>query len=261
MAKRKKKHKRSPGRGIGVLVILLLFLMAAVLILEQLKTRVPEVFYRPEDFVWEDGRLTCVSAETSPGIDVSYYQGQIDWEQVKASGIEFAFVRVGYRSSANGSVCADEMAQRNLAGAAAAGLKVGAYFFSQALNPQEAVEEAAFAVSMVKDYHLDLPIAYDWEFVDEDARTEGMTKDALMECVDAFCATVEAAGYESMVYFNRDLSRRMLDVDRLGDRPIWFAMYDTHPDAPRKPDYWQYTDEGTVPGIEGYVDLNLYFVE
>ena len=256
MAKRKRK-KNNPLAGLGGFVVLLLFLMAAILIVDQVKTA--GIGFTAEDFVWDGERMTCLSVQTVTGIDVSYYQGQIDWDQVKASGIEFAFVRVGYRSSQDGSLLADEMGQRNLAEAKRAGLRVGVYFFSQALTAEEARQEAEFALELVEGHDLDLPIAYDWEFVDEDARTRSMTKEALMDCVEAFCSVVEAQGYESLVYFNRDISRRMLNLDRL-DRPVWFAMYDSFPDLPRKPRYWQYTDQGTVSGIKGNVDLNLEFL-
>ena len=254
MAKRK-KNKR-PLAGLGPLVFALLFLYSAILIVDQVQTA--KNGFGPEDFYREGERLVCLSADAVTGIDVSYYQGQIDWPQVKASGIEFAFVRLGYRSADDGSLHIDETAQRNLTQAKEAGLLVGAYFFSQAVTPVEASQEAEFALEILADYELDLPLAYDWEIVDQGARTQGMTKENLMACVDVFCTKVEAAGYDSLVYFNRDISRRLLDLDRL-HREIWFAMYDSYPDLPQKPRYWQYTDEGKVPGIQGNVDLNLGF--
>lgn len=214
---------------------------------------------KPEDFLWENGRLTCLTRESVPGIDVSYYQGDVDWEQVRSSGVEFAFIRLGYRGARDGVLHEDEKAQQNLQNARAAGVKVGAYFFSQALTPEEAREEAAYALEILKDFTPDLPIAYDWEYMEGTARTDGMTGDALMECVHAFCETVESAGYDPMVYFNLDLSETLLDVPELSRYPFWFAMYDTAPTLAWMPSYWQYTDEGKVPGIEGDVDLNLYF--
>lgn len=257
MAKRKRKRGRPLGRLVGLLLIVLVLLVMVVPLMEA-----PEGNpYTAEDFAWQDGRMQYLNGEALHGIDVSYYQQAVDWEQVKASGIDFVFVRVGYRSTSDGTIYPDEMAEKNLAGAKEAGLKVGAYFFSQALNPAEALEEAHFALSMVKDCKLDLPLAYDWEFYSKEARTNDMDSETLMNCIQAFCTAVELAGHDSMVYFNRDLSQRMLDVERLGSRNIWFAMYDSYPDAPCKPDYWQYSDEGSVPGIDGPVDLNLYFPE
>lgn len=257
----KRRHRKRKDQPVIRLLLALVLLLIALPFLGKLwkqEPLLPQINpYRPEDFAYEDGRMVCLTSESVPGIDVSYYQGKIDWNKVRQSGIEFAFIRVGYRSAADGMIYEDQTARRNLQEASAAGIKVGAYFFSQALSPEQAVEEAKFAINIVKDYHLDLPLVYDWETVSS-TRTNGMTRQTLMNCVRAFCDEVEGAGFESMVYFNRDLSRTLLDVRRLTGIPVWFAMYDTYPDAPCKPDYWQYTDQGKVPGIEGYVDLNLY---
>lgn len=258
----KKRRRKKENHPIMQLLLVLVLLLLALPFLGKLwrqEPLLPQINpYRAEDFVYENGRMSCLTTESVPGIDVSYYQGDIDWQQVRQSGIEFAFIRVGYRSTADGLIYEDEMARKNLREAAAAGVKVGAYFFSQAMTPEEAAEEAKFAVNIVKEFKLDLPLAYDWETVSGSTRTDGMTRQTLMNCIRAFCNVVEGADFETMVYFNRDLSRTLLDVRRLSDIPVWFAMYDTYPDAPCKPDYWQYTDQGTVPGIKGYVDLNLY---
>lgn len=212
--------------------------------------------YKPEDFVYENGYLKCLTTESTLGIDVSRYQGDIDWAQVRSAGVEFVFVRVGYRSTKDGLIYEDPRAKENLRGAGEAGLKVGAYFFSQATSPQEAQEEAEFALSIVEGHELSLPIAYDWEFVE--GYETNMTRETLTACIHSFCSTVEGKGYEPMVYFNRDLADKLLDMKELTDYKIWFAMYDSYPDAPCKPDYWQYTQEGTVPGIQEPVDLNLF---
>lgn len=258
-AKKQKKQKNQPLARLVLCLMLLLGTFFAVVKLGGGEGLLPQINpYREEDFALEGGYLTCLTTDSCPGIDVSYYQGEIDWAQVRQSGIAFAFVRLGYRRSADGVLGVDERAAQNLRGASAAGIKVGAYFFSQATSAQEAREEARFALEILGDLPLDLPLAYDWETVEGSIRTDGMTRQTLTECVEAFCSEVEAAGYESMVYFNRDLSRTLLDIRKLGSRPVWFAMYDTYPDAPCKPDYWQYTDQGTVPGIKGYVDINLY---
>ena len=261
MAKRRRRKKKN--HALLRIVLALVLLVMAMPLLGKLRKQEPLLPqsnpFRAADFAYENGRMVCLSAESVPGIDVSYYQGKIDWEQVRQSGVEFAFIRVGYRSSADGLIYEDKTARQNLQQASAAGVKVGAYFFSQALSVKEAMEEAVFAIKVVKDYKLDLPLVYDWETVSGSNRTDGMTQETLTSCAKTFCSAVEAAGYDSMVYFNRDLSRTLLDVSKLTGIPVWFAMYDSYPDAPCKPDYWQYTDKGTVPGIEGYVDLNLYF--
>ena len=265
MAKKRKKKRSNRKKkqqfpvGLLIALVVLLGLLGAFALLRKPPDATPQpLTFQSGDFLWEDGRMHCTSRTSIPGIDVSYYQGHIDWEQVKASGIEFVFVRLGYRSSADGTLKQDQYAYQNLRGAAEVGLKVGAYFFSQALTPSEAVEEANFALSMLDDQALQMPLVFDWEEVS--SRTAGMTRQNLTDCVKAFCDTVEDAGYEPMVYYNRDVADRLLDLDNLTQYPVWFAMYNTdYPNAPGDIRCWQYTDRGSVPGIPGDVDLDLWF--
>lgn len=197
--------------------------------------------------------------EPIPGIDVSSHQGVIDWPAVAESGVEFAIIRLGYRSYRDGSLNIDEQAVYNLTEARAAGLKVGAYFFSQALNEEEAAEEAALALEILDGMELDLPLAYDWEYVAESARTGSMEKEALTACVHGFCGAAKAAGYEPMVYFNLDLSRTLLDVETVAGYDFWFAQYAEAPELDAPIRFWQYSDEGELPGITEKVDLNWYY--
>lgn len=190
------------------------------------------------------------------GIDVSSHQGQIDWQAVAESGVEFAMIRLGYRGYDSGTLHVDANAHQNLEGARAAGLKIGAYFFSQALTAQEAQEEAALALEVLDGMVLDLPLAYDWEYVADTARTGAMDGDTLLSCVEAFCASVE--DYEPMVYFNQELSRTLLDLEKIA-YPFWLAKYGDSLDVAYQVRMWQYTDSGTVPGIEGNVDMNYYY--
>lgn len=209
------------------------------------------------------GLSRCAPSEPPPprkkvaGIDVSSHQGAIDWAQVAQSGVEFAMIRLGYRGYDSGTLHIDQRAVENLAGAREAGLKIGAYFFSQALNPEEARQEAALALEVLDGIELDLPLAYDWEYVTESARTGKMTEAALTECVHAFCGAVERAGYEPMIYFNRELSRTLLDLSEMRRYPFWMAVYGDEPGLDVT--MWQYTDQGRLPGIEEAVDLNWYY--
>lgn len=209
------------------------------------------------------GLSRCAPSEPPPprkkvaGIDVSSHQGAIDWTQVAQSGVEFAMIRLGYRGYDSGTLHIDQRAAENLAGAREAGLKIGAYFFSQALNPEEARQEAALALEALGGIELDLPLAYDWEYVTESARTGKMTGAALTECVHAFCGAVEQAGYEPMIYFNRELSRTLLDLSEMRRYPFWMAVYGDEPGLDVT--MWQYTDQGRLPGIEEAVDLNWYY--
>ena len=196
------------------------------------------------------------TGEAVPGIDVSSHQGHIRWQEVADSGIQFAMIRLGYRGYDDGALHVDEKAKENLTAARAAGLKIGAYFFSQALTEAEAREEAALALQVLDGMALDLPLSYDWEHVSPDARTGAMAPEALTACVHAFCEDVAAAGYEPMIYFNHDLSQTLLDLDAVDRYPFWFARYAEEADFHRPMRMWQWTDQGTVPGIDEKTDLD-----
>ena len=216
--------------------------------------------YAPEDFVLtEEGYLQCLSADASFGIDVSGFQGEIDWQQVQSAGVEFVFIRVGGRGyGKEGTLYTDDWAQAYYTGAKAAGLKVGAYFFSQAITPDEAQEEALLALEQIRHWQMDLPLVYDWEWVSSDARTAQLDGETLTLCTDRFCSTVREAGVEPMIYFNVNQGLYMLDLEQLYSYRFWLAMYDASTQFPYRVDYWQYSCSGTVPGIDTPVDLNLY---
>ena len=211
------------------------------------------------DFELQEGYLTCLTTPSVLGIDVSEWQGEIDWQQVKDAGVEFAMIRVGWRGSEQGVLAEDACAQQNYTGANAAGIKVGAYFFSQAISVDEAVAEANYLLSIIRDWNVEMPIVYDWEFISSDSRTGNMDGRTLTECAKAFCNTIKAAGYEPMIYFNKDLSFEQLYLRELTDYKFWLAHYDTVLNYPYKVDMWQYSETGTVAGITGNVDINLYF--
>ena len=218
--------------------------------------------YAPEDFsIDEQGRVTYekdgISAKT--GVDVSFYQQDIDWQAVAADGIDFAIIRLGYRGYTEGGLMMDERFETNVQGALDAGLEVGVYFFSQAITPEEAEAEAAFVLHAIEDYEITGPIAFDWEPITsgQNARTDGMTGEVLTQCAKAFCAQVAQGGYEPAVYFNQDLGYLHYDLRELTDYTLWLAEYDQKPDFYYHFDLWQYTHTGTVAGIEGNVDLNL----
>lgn len=220
--------------------------------------------YGPGDFAYDNGYLTCLSGASLLGVDVSEYQGQINWQKVAQSDVDFAIIRLGFRAwGASGDLHTDAYALENLQGAAQAGLQIGVYFFSQAITEEEAEEEADMVLDMLAGMKLDLPVVFDWERVSaSDARTAGMTSKQLNACAMAFCSKIEEAGYEAMVYFNQDMAKRMFDLQALQDAgfDFWLAMYTNSMTYPHKIAMWQYSDGGTVPGIEGNVDLNLYFL-
>lgn len=216
--------------------------------------------YGPQDFQFEGRYLKCKSGSVRTGIDVSAHQQDIDWEQVRSSGIEFAFVRLAYRGYESGKIVMDPYADANILGATQAGLDVGVYFFSQAISEEEAREEAAFVLEAVKPYELTMPIVYDWETVDsENARTHQVDRETLTACTLAFCQAIEEAGYDTMIYFNRHQADTLLDLEQLGSYDFWLAMYSKRMDYPYSVAAWQYTNRGKVPGIEGHTDINILF--
>ena len=207
------------------------------------------------------------------GIDVSYYQTITDWNKVKASGIDFVIIRVGYRGyGQSGTLVLDDQFEKNIQGAKAAGLKVGAYFFSQALNETEAREEAAFMLKYLSKYSLDYPVAYDMENFDPEFRTYKLwgNKTQITKNAVAFCEVVKQAGYTPMVYYGSG-NLVNFDTDLLSSKyKIWFARYPNYTPVEEIPDkmklnydghydMWQFASDGKVPGITGNVDLNVYY--
>ncbi len=197
------------------------------------------------------------------GIDVSVFQGDIDWSAVKNDGIDFVFLRIGFRGyGTKGIMQIDENFYNNYASAKEAGLKVGVYFYSQALNSTEAIEEADFVLDTLGGRALDFPVAYDWEYVDNvNARTKNMTSEAITECAYAFCEHIEKNGYKSIIYFNCEIGYFEYDLSYVDSFDFWLAEYNTYPTFIYNYKLWQYTDKGSVEGIDGYVDLNISVVD
>lgn len=196
------------------------------------------------------------------GIDVSEFQGEdIDWKQVRESRIEFVIIRLGYRAyGETGELVLDDMFDRNMQGALDAGLDVGVYFFSQAITPGEAVEEAEFVLEHVRGYEIDGPIVYDTEEIKGDtARTDNNTRQEFTNYCKVFCDTIEQAGYDPMIYANMKWMAFTLDMEQLADYDFWYADYHDVPQCPYEYEIWQYSETGAVPGINANVDLNVWF--
>ena len=216
--------------------------------------------YGLTDFQYENNYLTCLAGESRLGIDVSNHQGDIDWTQVSDAGMQFAMIRVGYRGYESGAIQTDEQATVNLDGAQQAGLDAGVYFFSQAVSVAEAEEEAEFVLSFLAGRTLEMPVVFDWEYISADARTGAMDAETLTQCAKAFCEKIKSAGYEPMVYFNSDQAVTHYILTELTDYGFWLALYNERMTFPYKVDIWQYTQEGTVPGIATPVDIDLQFL-
>lgn len=193
------------------------------------------------------------------GIDVSKYQGDIDWEKVAAAGVQFVIIRAGYRGSVTGALVQDPYFEQNIKGALAAGLEVGVYFFTQAVTEAEAVEEASAVVSMVSDYELKLPIYIDSEGAGGNGRADGLNKETRTLVCEAFCQTAKNAGYNSGVYASRNWLYNNLDMSRLEKFEVWDAEYVSVPKYTGYYTMWQHSSKGKVDGIQGNVDLDIYY--
>ncbi len=205
---------------------------------------------------YEDETYTSLA-----GIDVSSHQSAIDWTAVAADGISFAIVRLGWRGYSQGELCKDELCLENLQAARDNGLLVGAYFYSQAVNPEEAQEEAELALEALDGFALDLPIYFDWELAtNAGSRSAAMDHSTLTECAKAFCSTIEAAGYEAGIYFYRSLGEDTYDMSTLSNYDFWLSQPASRPSFDLRFSIWQYTYEGQVDGISGNVDLDIMFV-
>ncbi|WP_300638206.1 glycoside hydrolase family 25 protein [uncultured Oscillibacter sp.] len=210
----------------------------------------------------EKGRVTYEKhgRRGRAGIDVSTHQKDIAWPSVAADGIEFAILRLGHRGYTEGGLFLDETFKQNLQGALDAGLEVGVYFFSQAVTPEEAEEEADYVLEVLDGQELAFPVAFDWESIPGDeARTDGLDGEMLTRCAAAFCKRMEDAGYRAAVYFNQTQGYLRYDLRDLTDYELWLAEYDAVPDFYYHFDLWQYTHTGRVDGIQGDVDMDLAF--
>ena len=227
-----------------------------------LEPTVAENSYDPDGFYEEGGFKRYRSSDTiaSVGVDVSSHQQEIDWELVAANGVEFAMIRVGYRGYTEGEIQPDDYFVQNIEGARAAGLDVGVYFFSQALDEQEAIDEANYVLEQIKDYPLSYPVIFDWEDIQADARTDGMDSVQLTKNAIAFCDTIEQAGYRAGVYFNQRFGYEEFDLESLQDYVFWLAEYNDTPSFSFHFQIWQYCNDGRVDGIKTDVDLNLAFL-
>ncbi len=289
--RRTQRHHRTPVFLLLFAAVLVAGLLAAVIYsLRPVKAPDPEpdphegqvyindganmVWYTPlegvpvsgveqDEFVRDGERIryTGASYATRWGVDVSNYQGSIDWQALKAQGIEFAYLRLGLRGyGEQGTLYTDRSFARYYEGAKAAGIDVGVYFFSQAVTVREAADEALFALELLDGRALDLPVYYDWEPVSaDDSRTAGYDGRYLTAGAAAFCNIIEQGGYTSGVYLNRQQGYYRYDLRSLTGRSLWVADYADYPDFYYAYDVWQYEHQARLDGVSEIVDLNLEF--
>ena len=206
-----------------------------------------------------DGALSVNSSTGIMGIDVSKWNGTIDWTAVKNSGVNYVIIRCGYRGSSTGALIQDPKFKANIQGASAAGIKVGVYFFTQAVNEVEAVEEASMVLNLVKGHKLSYPIFIDVE--SSGGRADGLDRNTRTAVVNAFCRTIQNGGYAAGIYANKTWFESKMNTSALSGYKIWLAQYAAAPTyKATRYDMWQYTSKGKVSGIKGDVDLNLSYL-
>lgn len=205
-------------------------------------------------------KLQNTTANSRVGIDVSKWNGEIDWDKVKNAGVEFAIIRAGYRGSSTGSLVEDPLFTANMKGAQASGIPVGVYFFTQAVNEVEAVEEASAVLALIREYALEYPVFIDTEGAGGNGRADELDTETRTLVCEAFCRTIENAGYQAGVYGSRNWYNNRLYTDRLDSRYcIWLAEYRSVPLYQGYYQFWQYTSKGKIDGISGNVDMNISY--
>ena len=193
------------------------------------------------------------------GIDVSKWNGSIDWKAVKNSGISYVIIRCGYRGSTEGKLIVDSRFAENIQGANAAGLKVGVYFYSQAVDEIEAVEEASMVLDQIRNYKISYPVFLDVE--SSGGRGDGISKETRTAVCRAFCQTIKNSGYAAGIYANKTWLNERIDSGQLGAYRIWLAQYAATPSYTRtRYDIWQYSSKGRVSGMNGDVDMNISYM-
>ena len=198
------------------------------------------------------------------GIDVSTFQGDIDWKKVKEDGVEFVFIRIGRRGATTGLIYEDDEFEKNYKGAKENGIKIGVYFFSQAITEKEAKEEAQWVVKQLKGKEIDLPVVYDLEEVyleDETPRTDSITGETATKNALAFLETIEKNHHTGMLYTSLYWSEYYYDMEQLSSYPIWYAQYGSDvPELDIPISIGQYSNQGSIDGISEKTDLNIRFI-
>lgn len=209
----------------------------------------------------ETTELEAYSDKGKLGIDVSRWNEDIDWEEVARDGIEYAIIRCGYRGSSSGSLIEDSKFKRNMMDAASAGIKVGVYFFSQAITEKEAIEEASMVDELCKYFYLEYPVFIDSESAGGDGRADDLSVEERTAITSAFCKTIKNAGYDVGIYASKNWFYDKLDMSKLESYNVWLAEYRDEPLYEGNYDMWQYTSKGNVNGVPTRVDLNISYLD
>ncbi len=218
--------------------------------LEEIRDRDKDIYNKLDVALYE---------ETVKGIDVSSWQGEIDWEKVKATGIDYVMIRCGFRNLTNDEIHVDKTFHYNIKEANRLGIPVGVYFYSTAINEKEALEEASFVLNLIKDYDVIYPVAYDFEMFNE-KRTKNVSDRTINNNAIKFLDYIRAHGYNGMIYTNLSALNKHWNIEMFEGFRIWYAQYIDKSTYEGKYDMWQYTDNGRVDGIVGEVDLNESYI-
>lgn len=273
MTRKKRKIKLSLMTMILSTMLLIIFICSLIYYFYNRKPKevhfemldIPTVEY--EKIIDNNGRYSYEDSTytSSFGIDVSEFIEDIDWKKVKNDDVEFVYMRLGRRGATTGLLYLDDKFEEYYQKATENNLKVGVYFFSQAVNEKEAREEARFVINNLKHKTVHLPVAYDLEEVNlpnETARIDGLTKEQFTKNALAFCEELEEYGYQPIIYTYPYWAENLYDMDALSKYPVWLAVYDA--DVP-KHDYsitiWQYSKQGRVDGVNYDVDFNIMFTK
>ncbi|MDE7222516.1 MAG: glycoside hydrolase family 25 protein [Acetatifactor sp.] len=206
---------------------------------------------------YEDGRQISFV-----GVDISKAEGYVDFNKLKKAGIDFVMLRVGARGYSSGQLVIDEYFSDNIKRATDAKLEVGLYFFSQAITEAEAIEEALVVLQQLEGYTVKYPIAFDMEYVDNDtSRVEGVSRADKTTIAKAFLDTVRAAGYEPMIYGDKQWLIKQIDLSKLTGYDVWLSQLEDVPDYPYRFSMWQYSRDASIDGISGYANLNISFID
>ena len=259
------RRKVKLGRILILILIPILIVSGGFCVIRMLFTQEEPVieeksYYDLDLFSIENGLMTYKdsSYKLYTGIDVSSHNGAVDWPAVKADGIEFAMLRIGYRGAQDGILHEDEYIDTNMEQAIQTHLRVGVYFFSSATSSKEIDEEVDLVLNKIKGYKMTMPVVFDMEEFDQGGRIDDLSMEQRTKLALRFCKKIKEAGYTPMIYGNMTWLYQNYDFEKISKYPIWLASYSTRCPMEDKFDMWQYSNQGRVNGIEGDVDINIY---
>lgn len=230
--------------------------------------QIPRNSYIEENFMIEDGYMVYYDESGNKishlGIDLSYHNDMVDWDKLATSGIEFVMLRCGYRGYTEGGLIVDDKFKEYAQEANRVGINLGVYFYTQAITVEEAVEEADFVIDLIKDYSIQYPVGWDTEYLNEEkarTNTTEIDKDLRSQMAIAFCERIKEEGYYPVIYVSENWMRRNMNAEMISSYDIWAAQYQPQNDFLYDFAIWQYTESGSVMGINQEIDLDISMVD